>query len=126
LSRAVHSLTQIQDRRKDVLLELLGAADSFADIGSSDTFDQTRTIIEQLFKDLTRHARDWSSGTLSPSARIAALGTLVDAVLEAMVAQVLQLDDIPEQESHHLAQLCAVLTPLEDLFVEQDGVSDDQ
>jgi centromere/kinetochore protein ZW10 len=49
------------------------------------------------------------------------LGQLVDATLERVLADVLELDDITEDESNRLAELCRILNALEGLFVEDAG-----
>ncbi|KAH7105806.1 Centromere/kinetochore Zw10-domain-containing protein [Auriculariales sp. MPI-PUGE-AT-0066] len=116
---SAHWFEDSLDRRRDALLDVLSATDGFADIGDDDTFAQSRAVIEQLSKDLNRLAREWSNGTLTKRSKQQALGVLVDAVLDAMVSQILAFDDIPERESRHLAQLCAALLPMEDLFVDE-------
>lgn len=47
-----------------------------------------------------------------------ALGSVVDAALSRVLEDVLNLDDIPEIESHRLSDLCKILNALEGLFVE--------
>jgi centromere/kinetochore protein ZW10 len=101
---------------------VLSAAEGFLDIGDDDTFAQSQAIIQQLLKDLNKHANDWKSGTLTMSARQIALGALVDAVLGAVVSQILALEDIPEKESNHLAHICSLLMPLEELFTDEAEV----
>lgn len=61
---------------------------------------------------------------LTPSAYFAALGKLVESVLSRILTDVEDLDDISEVESTRLAELCRMLQPLEELFVEPStGVS---
>ncbi|KZV94585.1 hypothetical protein EXIGLDRAFT_645072 [Exidia glandulosa HHB12029] len=107
-----------QDRRREVLLDLLGAAEGFLYVGDAEQFLQCKTIVEQLAKDITKLAKDWKP-TLTKHAYYTALGTLVDGVLAQMIDQIIALDDIPDVESRHLSQLCRLLTHLEGLFVDE-------
>ena len=43
---------------------------------------------------------------------------MTDAALSRVLQDVLELDDIPERESHRLSELCRILNALEGLFCE--------
>lgn len=43
---------------------------------------------------------------------------MTDAALSRVLQDVLELDDIPELESHRLSELCHILNALEGLFCE--------
>lgn len=43
---------------------------------------------------------------------------MTDAALSKVLQDVLELDDIPELESHRLSELCHILNALEGLFCE--------
>ena len=43
---------------------------------------------------------------------------MTDAALSRVLQDVLELDDIPELESHRLSELCRILNALEGLFCE--------
>jgi protein transport protein DSL1/ZW10 len=47
-----------------------------------------------------------------------AIGSVTDAALSRVLQDVLELDDIPELESHRLSELCRILNALEGLFCE--------
>ncbi len=47
-----------------------------------------------------------------------ALGSIVEAALSRILADVLALEDITETESHRLSELCHILNALEGQFVE--------
>lgn len=55
---------------------------------------------------------------LNKSKYYSATGSLVDSVLSHIMEDILALDDVPEVESHRLAELCRILNALEGLFVE--------
>jgi protein transport protein DSL1/ZW10 len=49
------------------------------------------------------------------------LGTLIETSLASVLEDIIGLDDIPEVESHRLAELCRMLNVLEGLFIEDDA-----
>jgi protein transport protein DSL1/ZW10 len=55
---------------------------------------------------------------LARSKYLYTIGVLVESVLSRILEDVLELDDIPEVESHRLSELCKILSALEGLFVE--------
>ncbi|EJD47988.1 hypothetical protein AURDEDRAFT_183735 [Auricularia subglabra TFB-10046 SS5] len=115
---STHWFEDTLDRRRDALLDVLSAAEGFVEVGDAEQFLQCKTIVEQLAKDITKLAKEWKP-ILTKRAHYTAIGTLVDSVLAQMLEQILSLDDIPDVESRHLSQLCHLLTPLEDLFVDE-------
>lgn len=52
----------------------------------------------------------------------ATLGELVNDTLGQIITDVLAQEDIGEQESQNLSQLCKVLHPLQDIFIEGEKV----
>ncbi|KAG6826996.1 hypothetical protein H0H93_015941 [Arthromyces matolae] len=48
----------------------------------------------------------------------AAIGLIVEGVLNRTISDILALPDIPEVESHRLCELCHIFNALEGLFVE--------
>ena len=99
--------------------------------GYRDALEQARDEIESISIkwQVERFFRRWGSrsrfmGTfqtvLTKSAYLEALGKIVDKSLAKVVADVIDLHDIPEEESHRLRNLLEVLTPLEALFMEDD------
>ena len=55
---------------------------------------------------------------LAKSRYYEAIGSVTDAALSRVLQDVLELDDIPELESHRLSELCHILNALEGLFCE--------
>ena len=47
-----------------------------------------------------------------------AIGSVTDAALSRVLQDILELDDIPELESHRLSELCRIFNALEGLFCE--------
>jgi len=60
--------------------------------------------------------------TLTHSAYSEALGSLLDDVLARIIEDIISLPDIPEMESHRLGELCKLMNPLEELFVDNGEV----
>jgi hypothetical protein len=50
-----------------------------------------------------------------------AIGSITDAAIFRLIADILALPDITEVESHRLSELCRILNALEGLFSENDG-----
>jgi centromere/kinetochore protein ZW10 len=48
----------------------------------------------------------------------ASIGQLVETALNRVLGDILELDDITEEESRQLAELCRIISALEGLFVE--------
>jgi hypothetical protein len=55
---------------------------------------------------------------LAKSKHYEAIGSVTDAALSRVLQDILELDDIPELESHRLSELCRILNALEGLFCE--------
>jgi protein transport protein DSL1/ZW10 len=47
-----------------------------------------------------------------------AVGTVVEAVLDRILEEILALPDITEVESHRLSELCRIFNSLEGLFLD--------
>jgi protein transport protein DSL1/ZW10 len=58
---------------------------------------------------------------LTPSASYTALGTIIDAVLDQMLQDVLTIRDISETQSERIAILFRIMHPLDTLFPELDN-----
>ena len=55
---------------------------------------------------------------LAKSKYYEAIGSVTDAALSRVLQDILELNDIPELESHRLSELCRILNALEGLFCE--------
>ncbi|KAJ8095227.1 ribosome biogenesis protein ytm1 [Marasmius tenuissimus] len=64
-----------------------------------------------------RRLQRWKN-LLTKSKYYMAIGLVTDAALSRVLADVLELPDIPEVESNRLSELCRILHALEGLFVE--------
>lgn len=59
--------------------------------------------------------------TLTRSSYLNAVGQIVDDALFRVMDDVLALEDIPEADSERLSELCDMLAPLEELFMDVSG-----
>lgn len=137
------------------LAEVLQQTDSLLRVYQDERFDVCKRSLEQvvgIFEELDRawgggdgHHEGDGDGVLGQSARWAALGTLLEATLRGLWANIVDMDDIGEQEGQRLADLFRIfsgsnaesapaaaagdkdasLTPsrLERLFLDQGGHS---
>ena len=60
----------------------------------------------------------FTKDVLAKSKHYEAIGSVTDAALSRVLQDVLELNDIPELESHRLSELCRILNALEGLFCE--------
>jgi RecJ-like exonuclease len=67
----------------------------------------------------TRLTRMFSTkDILAKNRHYEAIGSVTDAALSRVLQDILELNDIPELESHRLSELCHILNALEGLFCE--------
>lgn len=105
------------DKQEDALQLILSKANHFTDTGDQDTFDTCEETLTEALRAVRGVAPQWKA-VLPRTKYLASLGALVDSMLTAVLEDVLALGDIPEVESHRLAELCRMLGSLEGLFVE--------
>jgi len=63
-----------------------------------------------------------SQPILSTHLFLSALGSILDAVLARILHEIIALQDITTKESHRLNEICKMIHPLEELFVEEPGM----
>ncbi|CAO1617132.1 unnamed protein product [Parajaminaea phylloscopi] len=95
-----------------VLAERLQEADSLLQVYRDDRFATCQRCFEQILSIFEGLDRAWGgqAAVLGKSARLAALGTLLEATLRGLWANVIDMDDIGEQEGQRLAQLFQLLS----------------
>ncbi|KAG8983078.1 hypothetical protein FRB93_007669 [Tulasnella sp. JGI-2019a] len=108
------------DREINTMGEVLGRADGFVDTGDDLRLSVCRNAVEQVVNDMTATARAFKN-TLTRSKYLEATGYLVEEILSRIIGDITSLRDIPEMESHRLNELLKLISPLEDLFVGDDG-----
>lgn len=63
-----------------------------------------------------------SQPILSTHLFLSALGSILNSVLARMLQEIIALQDITTKESHRLNEVCKMIHPLEELFVEEVGM----
>ena len=115
---------------------LTDGARGFVDTGDQDRYDECESAVNQVLKDIKRLApklkvrfdfdtlyirllrKISTKDVLAKSRYYDAIGSVTDAALSRVLQDVLELNDIPELESHRLSELCRILNALEGLFCE--------
>ncbi|THH14983.1 hypothetical protein EW146_g5425 [Bondarzewia mesenterica] len=105
------------DRQKLVIVKLLADAEGFMGTADQNQFDECEGAITSVLGQIRNVAKQWK-GVMRKSAYFPAVGSLVDAALEAILDSILALPDITEVESHRLSELCRILSALEGIFME--------
>ncbi|KAI0079377.1 hypothetical protein K474DRAFT_1735495 [Panus rudis PR-1116 ss-1] len=99
------------------LHEILDQAEGFRDTGNQDRFDECEDAVNQVLQEVRRFSHEVKS-ILPKTKYYNAIGSVVESALSRVLQDILALSDIPDVESHKLADLCRVLNALEALFVE--------
>ncbi|KAI0023671.1 hypothetical protein F4780DRAFT_60906 [Xylariomycetidae sp. FL0641] len=114
-SFAARAYSSEMSTQRTVLRDLLGGSQSLLqqdDMGSSEMEAQVDGAIAQI----RSIAATWS-GILSKSAWSQAVGSLVDTIASKIVADVMDLSGIGQDEAYNIANLIARITELDDLFI---------
>ncbi|KAI0697828.1 hypothetical protein C8T65DRAFT_614507 [Cerioporus squamosus] len=104
-------------REERLIDEILDNAKGFIDTTHQERYDECETAVNEVLQRIRRVAPQWKA-VLTKSRYYDALGSIVEAALSRILADVLALEDITEVESHRLSELCHILNALEGLFVE--------
>ncbi|CBQ70153.1 conserved hypothetical protein [Sporisorium reilianum SRZ2] len=103
-----------------ILLDTLMEADGFARTFDEQRYARCERCIKQVVQTLQQLAKAWRP-VLVASRFHAAIGRLVDLVLQKVLHDVLDLEDIGETESEKIASLVKTLGSLEGLFSAEQG-----
>lgn len=113
-SFAARAYASEMSTQRTILRDLLGGAQNLLqqDADASDLSMQ----IESATTRVRAMAEAWSS-VLSRSAWCQAVGSLVDTLASKLVADVMDLPGIGEEEAYNIASMIAKITELDDLFL---------
>ncbi|PIL24678.1 hypothetical protein GSI_12562 [Ganoderma sinense ZZ0214-1] len=104
-------------REEKLIDEMLDTAMGFIDTTQQERYDECEEAVNDVLQRIRRVAPQWKA-VLTKSRYYDALGSIVEAALSRILADVLALEDITETESHRLSELCHILNALEGQFVE--------
>lgn len=96
----------------------MAEADGFADTAEQERFDECENAVGRVLREIRSVAQGWKT-VLARSKYFVSVGALVESALARILEDVLALEDIPEVESHRLAELCRILNALEGLFIDE-------
>lgn len=114
-SFAARAYASEMSTQRTVLRDLLGGIQNLLqqDVDASDISPQ----IEAATTRVRAMAATWS-GILSRSAWCQAVGSLADTLASKLVADVMDLAGIGQDEAYNIANLIAIITELDDLFLQ--------
>ncbi|XXG99875.1 hypothetical protein Hte_006216 [Hypoxylon texense] len=122
-SFAARAYSSEMSTQRTVLRDLMGGSQNLLQQDGLDASD-----LEAQVDNATSHVRamaaTWST-ILSKSAWSQAVGSLVDTIASKLVADVMDLAGIGQDEAFNIASLIARITELDDLFLPPDAAKDD-
>ncbi|KAH8833103.1 hypothetical protein DL96DRAFT_1584707 [Flagelloscypha sp. PMI_526] len=105
----------ISQQRIDIQTSISEGSKGFVDTGNQEQYDECEAAVNGAVQQIKSFARQWKN--ILPAGRYyTALGLVVDGALSHVMADILDLHDIPELESGRLAELCRIFKSLEGLF----------
>lgn len=108
--------------QRTVLRDLMGGSQNLLQQDGLETADLEAQVDNAIIH--TRSIADTWSAILSKSAWSQAVGSLVDTIAAKLVADVMDLAGIGQDEAFNIASLIARITELDDLFLAPDAAKD--
>ncbi|KAI1415337.1 hypothetical protein F5Y13DRAFT_178306 [Hypoxylon sp. FL1857] len=108
--------------QKTVIRDLLGGSQNLLQQDGLDTSD-LEAQVDNAIAHVRALAAMWST-ILAKSAWSQAVGSLVDTIAAKLVADVMDLAGIGQDEAYNIASLIARITELDDLFLPPDAPKD--
>ncbi|KAK8035544.1 centromere/kinetochore protein zw10 [Apiospora rasikravindrae] len=121
-SFAARAYASEMSTQRTILRDLLGGAQNLLQ-QAADTSDLTAQI-ESATGRTRAMAATWQD-ILSRSAWCQAVGSLVDTIATKLVADVMDLSGIGQDEAYNIASMIAKITELDDLFIAPGAAKDD-
>ncbi|KAK7966402.1 uncharacterized protein PG986_000679 [Apiospora aurea] len=121
-SFATRAYASEMSTQRTILRDLLSGAQNLLQ-QAADTSDLTAQI-ESATGRTRAMAATWSD-VLSRSAWCQAVGSLVDTIATKLVADVMDLSGIGQDEAYNIASMIAKITELDDLFIAPGAAKDD-
>ncbi|KAK4546213.1 hypothetical protein LTR36_002350 [Oleoguttula mirabilis] len=111
------------ESQRTILKDLLDGAGGFGNVTKPPFKAECESAVEQTVDRLREVGKLWK-GVLSDGALLQSLGSLLATVTGKMIAEIVDLGDIGEEDSHQLRKLMDVVSAAKDLFVQQGGGQD--
>eukprot|EP00730_Choanoeca_flexa_P017063 TRINITY_DN8168_c0_g1_i1.p1 TRINITY_DN8168_c0_g1~~TRINITY_DN8168_c0_g1_i1.p1 ORF type:complete len:746 (+),score=174.94 TRINITY_DN8168_c0_g1_i1:28-2238(+) len=96
-------------KQHDLLMTTLSTINGFANTHQTERYVEVETGLKQTIHELTILAKVWK-GLMTPELFRMVMDTLVSGVMEAIMAQIMAMDDISEDETHQLHDLMRFLS----------------
>ncbi|PNS17787.1 hypothetical protein CAC42_3182 [Sphaceloma murrayae] len=106
------------ESQKTVLRDLLDGAQGFSNCTTSPYDAECDDAVFMTVDRVRDVYRQWTS-TLSKSALLQSIGSLLSAVTSKFIVDIQELSDIGEEESKKLLGYCKSVSSLSDIFLEQ-------
>ncbi|KAI7485601.1 hypothetical protein KC351_g3886 [Hortaea werneckii] len=113
------------DSQRTVIRDLLDGAQGFTNVTKPPFKAESESAIEQTVDRLRALHTQWKP-VLSSAALLQSLGSLLAAATAKIIADVEDLGDIGEEDSHQLRRLMEKVTAVKDLFAAQVSSPDGQ
>ncbi|KAL7415552.1 hypothetical protein BDY24DRAFT_263485 [Mrakia frigida] len=104
------------------MMEILDEAHAFVDSSSLQRSKDLEMCLKRVVFKMQLLSRVYKP-ILSTHLFLSALGSILNSVLARMLQETIALQDITTKESHRLNEVCKMIHPLEELFVEEVGMS---
>lgn len=104
------------EQQRTILGDILDGAQGFQSCTTQPYAMQCETAVSSAVDRIRTMHAEWRS-TLSRSALLQSLGSLVSTVADKIMADILDMEDIEDSESQRLASFCSQVSALDDLFV---------
>ncbi|GAB1733877.1 hypothetical protein NU195Hw_g4513t1 [Hortaea werneckii] len=113
------------DSQRTIIRDLLDGAQGFTNVTKTPFKAESESAIEQTVDRLRALHTQWQP-VLSSAALLQSLGSLLATATAKIIADVEDLGDIGEEDSHQLRRLMEKLTTVKDLFATQVSSPDGQ
>ncbi|KAK5123888.1 hypothetical protein LTR85_002084 [Meristemomyces frigidus] len=108
------------ESQRTILKDLMDGAGEFGNVTKMPFKAECESAVEHTVDRLREMHRQWK-GVLSDGALLQSLGSLLATVTGKMIAEILDLGDIGEEDSHQLRALMDKISTGKDLFVQKRG-----
>ncbi|KAL8843611.1 MAG: hypothetical protein Q9170_000115 [Blastenia crenularia] len=113
------------ESQRTIIKDLLDGAQGFANC-TEPPFSRECDLAITSVVDRLRDTHKQCKSVLSHSALLQSVGSLLSTVIDKIIIDIEDMSDISEPESQRLTAYCKQVTTLEDLFLPQDPLDNDQ
>ncbi|KAK3072531.1 ribosome biogenesis protein ytm1 [Teratosphaeriaceae sp. CCFEE 6253] len=113
------------DSQRTILRDLLDGAQGFSSVTKPPFKQECESAVSQTVDRLRDVQKQWN-GILSPGALLQSLGSLLSTITTKLIAEIEDLGDIGEEDSHQLRLLMDTVSTAKTIFLQprEDGVGE--